>query len=88
MDELEIAMKQHDPSFKGFYVELNYWEKFDRCIEIFDSLISSVSNEVKNRGVPQYSKDYIVLEVDDQDQPESSLAWAQRKKKQKIIEIP
>ena len=65
--ELEIAMKQHDPSFKGFYAKLNYWEKLDKCIENFDSLIASVPNEVKSRGVPQYSKDHIVLEVEDQD---------------------
>ena len=38
-------------------------------------------------GSLSYSKDYIVVEVDDQDQFESS-SWAQRKKKQKMIEIP
>ena len=65
--KLEIAMKQHDSSFKGFYVELNYWDRLDKCIENFYSLIASVLDEVKNRGAPQYSKDYIVLEVDDQD---------------------
>ena len=67
-------MKLHDPSFKGFYAKINYWEKFDKCIENFDSLIASVPNEVKNRGVPQYSKDFFILEVDDQDQPKSSSA--------------
>ena len=81
-------MKLHDPSFKGFYVEMNYWEKFEKCIENFDSLIALVPDEVMNRGAPQYSKDYIVLEVDDKDQLESSLAWTQRRKKRKMIEIP
>ena len=60
-------MKLHDPSLKGFYVEMNYWEKFDKCIEKFDSLIASIPDQVRNRGAPQYSKDYIVLELDDQD---------------------
>ena len=76
LGELKQAMKLHDPSFKVFSVEMNYWEKFDKCIENFDSLIASVPNEVRNRGAPQYFKDYIVLKVDDQDQPESSSAWA------------
>ena len=65
--ELEIVMKQHDSSFKGFYAKLNYRDRLDKCIENFDSLIDSILDEVKNRGAPQYSEDYIVLEVDDQD---------------------
>ena len=36
-------------------------------MENFDALIASIPDEIKNRGAPQYSKDYIVLEVDDQD---------------------
>ena len=51
--KLEQAMKLHDPSFKEFCVEMNYWEKFDKCIENFYSLIASVPNEVKNMGAPQ-----------------------------------
>ena len=81
-------MKQHDLAFKGFYAELNYWDRLDKCIENFDSLITSIPDEVKNRGAPQYYEDYIFLEVDDQDQLESSSTWAQRRKKQKMIEIP
>ena len=57
--ELEIAMKQHDMAFKGFYAELNYWDRLDKCIENFDSLIASIPNKIKNRGAPQYSEDYI-----------------------------
>ena len=63
--ELEMAMKQHDQNFKGFYAELSYWDRLDRCISNFDSLISSIPDEIKNRGAPQYSKDYISIDVDD-----------------------
>ena len=80
-------MKQHDHNFKGFYAELSYWDRLDRCISNFDSLISSTPDEIKNRGAPQYFEDYISIDVDDQDQPKSSSSW-QRKKKQKMIEIP
>ena len=73
-------MKQHDPNFKGFYAKLSYWDRLDKCIANFDSLISSILDEVKNKGAPQYFEDYIDLEVDDEDQPESSSSW-QRKKK-------
>ena len=30
--ELEIAMKQHDQNFKGFYADLSYWDRLDKCI--------------------------------------------------------
>ena len=73
-------MKKHDQNLKGFYVELSYWDRLDKCISNFDSLIYSIPDEIKNRGAPQYSEDYIVMDVDDQDQPESSSSW-QRKKK-------
>ena len=73
-------MKQHDPNFKGFYAELSYWDRLDKCIENYDSLITSIPDEIKNKEAPQYFEDYIVMEVDDQDQPESSSSW-QRKKK-------
>ena len=72
-------MKLHEPAFKGFYAEKNYWEKLDKCIENFDTLMAAIPDEIKNRGSLQYFEDYIILEVGDQDQPESSL-WAQRRK--------
>ena len=78
--KLEEAMKQHDPVFKGFYPEENYCDKLNKCIENFDALVASIPNKVKKRGAPSYSKDYIVVEVDDQDQPKPS-SWAQRRKK-------
>ena len=85
--DLKKDMKDYDPSFKGFYLEENYWEKFDKCIENFDAIVASVLEEVKNRAAPWFLDENIVLEVDDKDHLESS-SWAQRKKKQKIIEIP
>ena len=60
-------MKLHDLTFKGFYAKESFWKKFDKCIENFDTLIASVPDEIRKRGAPQYSEDYIVLEVDDQD---------------------
>ena len=60
-----LSWKKHDPNFKGFYVELSYWDRLDRCISNFDSLISSILDEINNKGAPQYSKDYISIDVDD-----------------------
>ena len=65
--ELEIAMKQHDQNFNGFYADLSYWDRLDKCISNFDSLISSIPDEVKNRGAPQYSEDFISIDMGDQD---------------------
>ena len=73
--------------FKRFYVELSYWDRIDKFISNFDSLIASIPDEIKNRGTPQHSEDYISIDIDEQDQPESSSSW-QRRKKQKIIKIP
>ena len=58
-------MKQHDLAFKGFYAGENYWERLDKCMETFDALIALIPDEIKNKGAPQYSEDYIVLEVND-----------------------
>ena len=28
--KFETAMKEIDPALNGFYLEVNYWEKFDK----------------------------------------------------------
>ena len=36
--EVEGAMKNADPSFKGFYSQVNYWDRFDKCIDKYDAI--------------------------------------------------
>ena len=73
--DLEKFVKENDPSFKGFYPKVSYMDKFDKYIENFDTMVALVPKEVKNRATPLSTKQDLMVEVNDRDQPKSSL-WA------------
>lgn len=82
-------MKNVDPSFKGFYLEEYYKSRLDKYIQNFDKVSSQVLEDIRKRVYLKSSDQNIIVEfIDDEDQGEI-LEWAhQRKKKQKMVEIP
>lgn len=50
--KIEEEMKTTDPSFKGFYHELRYFNRFNKCIQKFESIMSQVPLEIRNKIEP------------------------------------
>ena len=50
--KIEEEMKTRDPSFKGFYHELRYFNRFNKCIQKFESIMSQVPLEIRNKIEP------------------------------------
>lgn len=86
---VEEEMKKVDPSFKWYYHEERHLDRYNEFLDNFDSIMSQVHPEIRDRASPKSPKHDDVIEIDiEDDQPKSS-SWAQGvKKKKKMIEIP
>lgn len=74
-------MKKGNPSFKGFYPGVDYWSRFDKCIENFHDISSQVPEEIKNRVDRESFDQDIIVEVSDDEDQEKSLEWAHQKER-------
>ena len=71
--KIEQEMKTTNPSFKGFYHELRYFNRFNKCIQKFESIMSQVPLEIRNKIEPDVHMQEIMIEIFGQDdQVESS----------------
>ena len=45
----EQEMKKTNSSLNGFYHEVDYWSRFNKCIENFDEIASQVPKEIRKK---------------------------------------
>ena len=51
--EIEEAMRVANPSFKGFHHYVPYLDRYNRCPNNFDELMTQVPIEFRERAEPQ-----------------------------------
>ena len=50
---VEEEIKRTNPSFRGFNHEERYLDRYNKCLVSFDSVMSQVPAEIRDREEPQ-----------------------------------
>ena len=54
-------------SFKGFYHDYRYLDKYTKCISNFHSIMSQVPPKIRDTEMPQSSEHVGIIEIDVED---------------------